>query len=552
MKRTLRICVFALAGCLSVIAATAQTEPAVHSQSGYSISGVVVSAKTGLPLDEAHVTISDTGEYRLVAETVTNSEGRFSFTNLGAGKFSLRASHNGFVGAAYDEHPGGISTAIVTGPDLVSTDLRFVLESQAAIYGAITEDSGDPVPQARVSLYKPDPRGTGKMMRVAVIGADQLGNYEFPHLAAGTYYLCIVGTPWYATRAQPPVRDGSEPRSPLDVAYAMTCHPGVSDANAAEPISVGAGDRVPVNVAMHAVLSVHITMQLPVGGDGRSVSMPQIRKDIFGYSEYMQPAVSSYASPGDAGVATSIEVGGLAPGHYDVEFSNSSPESSRFTSINAASESMSFDPSSAALMAEVTGKLAKADGSNFAPGVAISLTPHEGQESMAAGVNPDGSFHIGTLRSGEYEVTVSDRGYAMTVAHLAAKGAAVSGHLLLAAGEPVELTATVIEASATVNGFAKVNGKPASGVFVVLVPSDARAGRYVWQPNQSDSDGSFNFPHVIPGNYTVVAIAEGWTLDWARPEVIAPYLGKGVKVTVRPGAKDVSLSEAVEAQPKLP
>ncbi len=34
------------------------------------------------------------------------------------------------------------------------------------------------------------------------------------------------------------------------------------------------------------------------------------------------------------------------------------------------------------------------------------------------------------------------------------------------------------------------------------------------------------------GQYTVVAIEDGWKLDWQRREVIEPYLRTGVPVTI--------------------
>jgi hypothetical protein len=113
--------------------------------------------------------------------------------------------------------------------------------------------------------------------------------------------------------------------------------------------------------------------------------------------------------------------------------------------------------------------------------------------------------------------------------------------------------ATVSDKNATVTGVVKREGVPKAGVFVVLVPADPNSEREMWQPNQSYSDGSFNFLHVAPGEYTVAAIEDGWTLDWSRPEVMAPYLARGVEVTVSKGAREVNLSDAVEAQPlKLP
>jgi len=69
------------------------------------------------------------------------------------GKFDLIASHSGYVRAAFQEHDGDVATAIVTGNGLVTTGLRFELAPQATIYGTVTEDSGDPVPMARPSIF---------------------------------------------------------------------------------------------------------------------------------------------------------------------------------------------------------------------------------------------------------------------------------------------------------------------------------------------------------------------------------------------------------------
>jgi hypothetical protein len=93
-------------------------------------------------------------------------------------------------------------------------------------------------------------------------------------------------------------------------------------------------------------------------------------------------------------------------------------------------------------------------------------------------------------------------------------------------------------------------GKPASGVFVVLVPANPGAGRDAWRRNQSDSDGSFEFPHVAAGDYTLVAIEQGWTLEWARPEVMARYLPRGVRITAPADARRIDLKDPLEAQPK--
>jgi hypothetical protein len=116
--------------------------------------------------------------------------------------------------------------------------------------------------------------------------------------------------------------------------------------------------------------------------------------------------------------------------------------------------------------------------------------------------------------------------------------------------ESVELNAVVAEVSGSVSGFAMLDGKPAPGVLVVLVPSDPDAGTEAYRADQSDSDGSFEYKRVIGGQYTVVAIEDGWTLEWARPEVMAKYLAKGVKVTVSRRSGDIKLKDPVKVQAK--
>jgi hypothetical protein len=69
-----------------------------------------------------------------------------------------------------------------------------------------------------------------------------------------------------------------------------------------------------------------------------------------------------------------------------------------------------------------------------------------------------------------------------------------------------------------------------------------------WIVNQSDSDGSFMCERVPPGRYTAVAIDQGWKLDWRRPEVISPYLARGVTMTILPGSRSSALKGPLEAQ----
>ena len=85
--------------------------------------------------------------------------------------------------------------------------------------------------------------------------------------------------------------------------------------------------------------------------------------------------------------------------------------------------------------------------------------------------------------------------------------------------------------------------------MVVLVPRQPSAYRALVRRDQSDSDGSFSLRNVPAGQYTVVAIEDGWKLDWQRRDVIARFLPGGVAFTIsEKSATTVSLSDAVPVQ----
>jgi 5-hydroxyisourate hydrolase-like protein (transthyretin family) len=548
-------CVFALwAVCAEHVSISAQTATA---SGGRVISGTVLSAASGQPLEGADVTLNDAKTGTLVAETNTNADGRFLFSRLADGKYSLRATHRGYLAAAFDEHDG-FSTAIVTGEGLVSTGLRFTVQPLAVLYGVITDDSGDPVQQARVSLYRQDERsGTGKIVRASAVVSDDLGNYEFPRLAPGNYYIAVTAQPWYAVGSRTLIgqendTSGEKPRSPLDVAYPTTFYADVTDSDSATPIPVKAGDRIPVNFTMHAVPAVHISMQIPSPERGQ-FPIPQLRQEVFGSMEAGGMQGATYMPRNDGKTAsgmTTVELSGVAPGHYELEVQSPRGEAGRVMSVDASSDHQVVDIGGGETAVNVTGKVAMAGGGNLPAGLSIALAPQQGDGNTSVRVDKDGGFEISNVRPGTYEVIPTASDAAVAISQATAAGATIEKHMLKVGNAPVSLAATLVESSGSVSGFAKDDGKPAAGVMILLVPVNPSGNRELFRRDQSDSDGSFALKRVIPGEYMVVAIADGWTLDWARPEVIGHYLPGGLKVSVPANTKDIQLKDAVQVQLK--
>jgi hypothetical protein len=58
---------------------------------------------------------------------------------------------------------------------------------------------------------------------------------------------------------------------------------------------------------------------------------------------------------------------------------------------------------------------------------------------------------------------------------------------------------------------------------------------------------SFRRPHEF---YTILAIENGWDLDWSQPNVIAAYAKRGRAIQVGNQTGPIKVAEAIEVQPR--
>ena len=73
--------------------------------------------------------------------------------------------------------------------------------------------------------------------------------------------------------------------------------------------------------------------------------------------------------------------------------------------------------------------------------------------------------------------------------------------------------------------------------MIVLVPADPVNNRVLFRRDQSDSDGTFVLANIVPGRYTLLAIQDGWELEWANPEVLGKFMKQGESLVVEPKGK---------------
>jgi hypothetical protein len=219
-----------------------------------------------------------------------------------------------------------------------------------------------------------------------------------------------------------------------------------------------------------------------------------------------------------------------------------------------ATNNMEVDPNAGVPAVSIAGTVRTTDGGAVPEGLMLLLDPLDGgsgqmQQRTPA---PKGQFRFETITPGTWALTAfSNTGQTVPVVAVSAGGVSSAGNQITVKDHPVTVTVAVSRAQNKVKGFARKNVKPAPGVMVLLVPRDPSAYRALLRRDQSDSDGSFLLRDVPAGRYTVVAIEEGWKLNWQEPAVIARFLPRGVSVTVndRPDAF-TSLSEPVPVSPR--
>jgi hypothetical protein len=92
------------------------------------------------------------------------------------------------------------------------------------------------------------------------------------------------------------------------------------------------------------------------------------------------------------------------------------------------------------------------------------------------------------------------------------------------------------------------DGVPLMGATVILLPRNQPIRAATWAVDQSDSDGTFSWKGVAPGEYLAFAFEHGEVFDYADPEVMGPLLRLGQPVTVKPGANPEVRLEATRVE----
>ncbi len=543
MTRSLLLAFFILSAF--VLASAQEPAPSAHTTS--SIAGTVIKEPGSQPLKKVLVQVvaenqKEGGNYT----ASTDADGHFHIENVVPGRYRIFIERTGFVGVNGHGLKSDTNVFTVQAGQSVE-DLLFRMLPTAVISGRITDEDGDPMPSVRVVAQKKKP-GKSTRESVGTEATNDLGEYRLAGLFPGQYW--IVAMPPVDFRDYEKQEKSLAGEGPPDTRYINTYYPGTYDAMLASPVTLKAGDEMPVNFTLVPARTY------------------RVRGIITGVTAGQKPSVELVSKAGDSIRASEVgpdgqfEVRGVAPGSYAVRASTPI-ESQSFTarqdvSVVAAdvdgvkltplpsftlSGHLRIEGGAAADLTQYSANLRQAELPDD-PGFVMS------QEFFGTNAPVDrlGNFEWKNVTSGNYIVQVyggNGQGFFLKSARLGernietgftASGPATLDLLVSTKGGTVE--GAVVDA-AVEKAVDKEGDKvhPVANATVVAVPEE----KYRKLPDRfeiesTDQHGRFTIRGIAPGSYALYAWQDLEDGVYRDPDFLKSQEANGTAVRVEEGS----------------
>ena len=267
------------------------------------ITGTVRAADTGAPVRGADIRLTVPGPGGGLRGAFTDAGGRYEFTALPEGQFTLIASKVRYMTMTYGQtRPGedGRPVQVASGQRVENVD--FALPAGAVIVLRVSDRFGDPAVGFRVNLYQAK-FSAGKRTLAPLSQyvssfastTDDRGEIRLSGLPPGEYYVSAGGGP------------GPRPGAPPSDQDVQTFYPGTSADADAQPITVGLGEEVVA--AFNTVFSRAARVSGTIVGASES---PQVRMGRRMIGSGLQMVDVNVAADGRFSAAN------LAPGDYEM------------------------------------------------------------------------------------------------------------------------------------------------------------------------------------------------------------------------------------------
>ena len=542
------------------------------------VKGRIVTADGGAPVRRAQVRIS--GPEIMAKTAMTDSEGRYEFGELPAGRYTISATKSGFVTINYGQtRPNEAGKPIELRDAQVIERADITMPKGSAIAGRIVDEFGEPIADVSVSALRSTWSNGKRRLQPAGRSAttNDLGQYRIYGLSPGEYYVSASSrgpqelmVAEMAMTARLAIAGGPSggPETPRS-GYAPTYYPGTPSGAQAQRLSLAVGQEAQntdFSLVPIRLVSVKGTV---IGSEGRPLAGVMVSATPREAAESGFATLSGSARSDQNGNFT---ISGIAPGDYTLNARSSmtmtSTDGNRTTMFvtrtidgpGGAGDSQEFGSTPLSVGSDdisnvmiVTTKGTSASGKVTWEGgappkanmlrISAASPDQDGPMAMLGGsssVTAEGTFEIRGLAGPRvFRVSNVPAGWILKAILLNGTDITDTG-TDIRGSEPVSGLEVVLTSKLTeVTGTVKAGNDPAIDYTVVVFSDDPQKWtvpmtRHIAsaRPNQ---EGTFQVRNLPAGGYYVIAldyIAQG---DWFDPEVLDRLKAKATKFTLDDG-----------------
>jgi len=540
-----------------LLAATAVAQTAANpTNSRASIEGIVTKDPTGEPVKKALIELiaenqASGGDYT----ALTVADGSFRIEGIVPGRYHLFAERTGLLEKQkHGAETTGRLLTLTAGQEL--KDLRVRLQAAAVLRGRVTDEDGDPMANAQVTVLRQTfSTGRSRWEQAGSERTNDLGEYRVASLDAGNYYVSVNPPPDFRSMIDAIGKTAADssrataPEKPAPPSYQPMYYPGTADRSQATPLQLHAGDDFPLSFSLTPGPSLSIR--------GTVVNLPpRLSATIMLQSRDFNTSLNGAEMHKDG----SFVIHDVAPGSYTILASvdNAPVPMMARQSLQVVSSSVDGLRLAPQTGGVIRGRLRAESKSSVRIDLTqffLTLRPADGDEdalnmflggagfSALTRVSPDGAFEWKNVPSGTYYVQLAgDAGVGATIAEFTnvdtgwfLKSAASDGRDVTDSGINVSGAAASLDLIASANGAVidgvviDHKGDPVANAVVVAVPEArlrARVDRY--RKTISDQSGRFTLRGTPPGDYTLFAWESVEGEAYYDPEFLSRYQAQGV------------------------